>query len=302
MCLTTILPRRMAPGRIRTISHMLFRRRYGYGLAAGLATGLAFGAGVAVASSLWGWGRPNWGGGNVTINANQFNRINANRTVDLREHLAAQRGAPPGRRLSRRGDQPALRPGDDRRRRAPGLSRVCEGRGGAAGRPRRAGVAEAGPEVGSCGRGRRGGLREAEPEVGQEPQQPAPRRKTVWRRTALQRKTVWRRRTPVGKASRRALEARQAAPRLWHNIPTSPRRAAAAPHSARPSIPATAPRPGPMPSAARQAASRFAGRARGGGFQRAGGGGGFHGGGGGGAQRRQGSRWRRRRRMAVADD
>jgi hypothetical protein len=53
----------------------------GYGLAAGLATGLAFGAGVAVTSSLWGWGRPNWGDGNVTINANQFNRINANRNV-----------------------------------------------------------------------------------------------------------------------------------------------------------------------------------------------------------------------------
>ena len=53
----------------------------GYGVAAGLATGLAFGAGVAVTSSLWGWGRPNWGSGNVTINANQFNRINANRNM-----------------------------------------------------------------------------------------------------------------------------------------------------------------------------------------------------------------------------
>ncbi len=53
----------------------------GYGMAAGLATGLAFGAGVAVVSSLWGWGRPNWGGGNVTINSNQFNRINLNRNV-----------------------------------------------------------------------------------------------------------------------------------------------------------------------------------------------------------------------------
>jgi len=53
----------------------------GYSLAAGIATGLAFGAGVAVTGSLWGWGRPDWGGGNVTINANQFNRINANRNV-----------------------------------------------------------------------------------------------------------------------------------------------------------------------------------------------------------------------------
>ena len=53
----------------------------GYGIAAGLATGLAFGAGVAVTNSLWGWGRPNWGGGNISINSNQFNRINLNRNV-----------------------------------------------------------------------------------------------------------------------------------------------------------------------------------------------------------------------------
>ena len=53
----------------------------GYGVAAGLATGLAFGAGVAIAGSLWGWGSPNWSAGSVTINANQFNRINANRTA-----------------------------------------------------------------------------------------------------------------------------------------------------------------------------------------------------------------------------
>jgi Protein of unknown function (DUF3300) len=53
----------------------------GYGLAAGLATGLAFGAGVAITNSLWGWGRPNWGGGNIAINSNQFNRINLNRNV-----------------------------------------------------------------------------------------------------------------------------------------------------------------------------------------------------------------------------
>ena len=48
----------------------------GYGVAAGLATGLAFGAGVAVVGSLWGWGSPNWGGGSVNINTNQFNSIN----------------------------------------------------------------------------------------------------------------------------------------------------------------------------------------------------------------------------------
>src|SRR6516164_10635835 len=47
----------------------------GYGVAAGLATGLAFGAGVAVAGSLWGWGSPNWGSGSVNINTNRFNSI-----------------------------------------------------------------------------------------------------------------------------------------------------------------------------------------------------------------------------------
>jgi hypothetical protein len=66
----------------------------GYGVAAGLATGLAFGAGVAITNSLWGWGSPNWGGGNVSINANRFNSINANRTAisgNTWQHNAAHR-------------------------------------------------------------------------------------------------------------------------------------------------------------------------------------------------------------------
>src|SRR5271166_5909538 len=53
----------------------------GYSLATGLATGLAFGAGVAITSGLWGWGSPNWGAGSVNVNVNRFNRINANRTA-----------------------------------------------------------------------------------------------------------------------------------------------------------------------------------------------------------------------------
>jgi hypothetical protein len=53
----------------------------GYGLAAGIVGGLAFGAGVAVTRSLWGWGRPNWGGGSIAINTGQYNRINLNRNV-----------------------------------------------------------------------------------------------------------------------------------------------------------------------------------------------------------------------------
>ena len=51
----------------------------GYYVGSALMTGLAFGAGIAITSSLWGWGRPNWGGGNVNVNVNQFNSINSNR-------------------------------------------------------------------------------------------------------------------------------------------------------------------------------------------------------------------------------
>ncbi len=51
----------------------------GYYAGAALATGLAFGAGVAITGALWGWGSPNWGGGNVNVNVNRFNNINANR-------------------------------------------------------------------------------------------------------------------------------------------------------------------------------------------------------------------------------
>jgi hypothetical protein len=51
----------------------------GYYLGAALVTGLAFGAGVAIAGGLWGWASPNWGGGNVNVNVNRYNNINVNR-------------------------------------------------------------------------------------------------------------------------------------------------------------------------------------------------------------------------------
>ena len=38
---------------------------------------LAFGTGVAITGALWGWGRPNCGAGNVNVNVNRFNSINA---------------------------------------------------------------------------------------------------------------------------------------------------------------------------------------------------------------------------------
>ncbi|HXT78453.1 MAG TPA: DUF3300 domain-containing protein, partial [Acetobacteraceae bacterium] len=50
----------------------------GYVMGTALLGGLAFGAGVAITSSLWGWSSPNWGGGNVNVNVNRWNNINAN--------------------------------------------------------------------------------------------------------------------------------------------------------------------------------------------------------------------------------
>jgi hypothetical protein len=44
-----------------------------------LLGGLAFGAGVAISSSLWGWSSPNWNHGDVNVNVNRWNNINANR-------------------------------------------------------------------------------------------------------------------------------------------------------------------------------------------------------------------------------
>jgi hypothetical protein len=52
---------------------------YGYGLGTALATGLLFGAGVAVTASLWNWARPSWGRGYTNVNVNRFNQINYNR-------------------------------------------------------------------------------------------------------------------------------------------------------------------------------------------------------------------------------
>lgn len=51
-----------------------------YPVGTALATGLAFGAGVAITAGLWGWAQPSWNGGSVNINSNRYNTINANRT------------------------------------------------------------------------------------------------------------------------------------------------------------------------------------------------------------------------------
>jgi hypothetical protein len=49
----------------------------GYPPGYAFGAGLAFATGVAVVGSLWGWGNCNWGGNNVSINANRYNTINA---------------------------------------------------------------------------------------------------------------------------------------------------------------------------------------------------------------------------------
>lgn len=53
----------------------------GYAIATGFATGLAFGAGVAVANSLW--GGFNWNTHDVNINVNHYNNINVNNQINV---------------------------------------------------------------------------------------------------------------------------------------------------------------------------------------------------------------------------
>ncbi|MFM0041171.1 DUF3300 domain-containing protein [Paraburkholderia sediminicola] len=53
----------------------------GYAIASGLAAGLAFGAGVAVANSLW--GGFNWNTHDVNINVNRYNNINVNNRLNV---------------------------------------------------------------------------------------------------------------------------------------------------------------------------------------------------------------------------
>lgn len=47
----------------------------GYYAGTALVSGLAFGVGVAVVGSMWGWATPSWGRGNVNVNVNRYNSI-----------------------------------------------------------------------------------------------------------------------------------------------------------------------------------------------------------------------------------
>jgi hypothetical protein len=58
----------------------------GYAIATGFATGLAFGAGVAVANSLW--GGFNWNTHDVNINVNRYNNVNVNNRINANSTTA----------------------------------------------------------------------------------------------------------------------------------------------------------------------------------------------------------------------
>ena len=242
----------------------------GYGVAAGLATGLAFGAGVAVTSSLWGWGRPNWRGGSITINSNQFNRINANRTViagNTWQHNAVHRQGVAYRDAASRQHFGRATTGAAARRDYRGFA--GQGAGAVAGR--NGGLASA-AAVRPGGQVRAGGAR------------PAGQTRVAAANPGGQRLAA----RPSGQVARPQAPAQRA------NLGSSQfRGAAGAGGSGRFAAQRSAFNPGngaqTRAFAQRGAASRqqFAGRAQGGGFQRAGGGGGggFRGGGGGGGAR-----------------
>ena len=66
--------------------------------ASAFVSGVFWGTGFAVANSLWGWGRCNWGHHNIDIDINRYNRINVNRTQitsNTWKHDPAHRGAVP---------------------------------------------------------------------------------------------------------------------------------------------------------------------------------------------------------------
>ncbi|MDQ7980556.1 DUF3300 domain-containing protein [Paraburkholderia sp. SARCC-3016] len=58
----------------------------GYALASGFATGLAFGAGIAVTNALW--GGCNWHTGSVNVNVNRYNNLNVNNRLSTASDTA----------------------------------------------------------------------------------------------------------------------------------------------------------------------------------------------------------------------
>lgn len=73
----------------------------GYAVGTALASGLAFGAGVALTAGLWGWASNNWNSGDVNVNVNRWNNINTNRqrtTSNVWRASARPGGLPPNLR------------------------------------------------------------------------------------------------------------------------------------------------------------------------------------------------------------
>lgn len=81
----------------------------GYVAGTALLSGLAFGAGVAVTAGLWGWASPNWGRGDVNVNVNRWNSINANRQ-QIHSDVWSAANRPGGRPVARPPAGPVGRP------------------------------------------------------------------------------------------------------------------------------------------------------------------------------------------------
>ena len=89
----------------------------GYAVAAGVAVGFA--VGVAVNNNWWGWGHPDWHGGTINVNVNQWNQINANRTTingNTWRHDALHRDGVAYRDTATREQFAQRRPGNEARR------------------------------------------------------------------------------------------------------------------------------------------------------------------------------------------
>lgn len=253
----------------------------GYAVGTALASGLAFGAGVAVTAGLWNWATPNWGGGNFNVNVNRWNNINANRAAI---HSGTWNVA------NRSGGRPMIRPTNGpvgRPVRGNGLSPNAIGRpnvrvpASAVNRPPRANLPNAGQHVNLS--------------PGSRPNAPANRPNPQGNRPNIQANR------PNAGANRANLQANH--PNFQGNRANFAANRPSAPAS-RPNFQANRPSGGAFGGMnqgnraaqfqqrgmqSRQSFQRPQGgfqRAGGGNFQRGGGGGGFHGGGGGGRGRR----------------
>jgi hypothetical protein len=139
----------------------------GWGVGNAILTGMAFAASAAVVGSLWGWARPNWGGGYVNVDVNRFNTINVNapRVTNNRwQHNVAHRGgvAYSNREVNNRfrGETAAVR--DESRDRFRGRVDQPE-RGGGLGAGDRPTLGDRAPDRGTPGERRPGGGERADP-------------------------------------------------------------------------------------------------------------------------------------------